>query len=155
MTMGGNEVDGSRSRILRRLLQAVLAAVAAVALVTGAWGLLGSIPGDYDVRVDPGNAGNVMLDTNVRFFSGVWLGIGLALVVVLRAVERQVTLLRMIAVVVFLGGVGRVVSMARLGTPSALFSAFAVAELAFPFLLPLQARIRDDGSRAVATRTAA
>lgn len=133
----------TRPEPLRRLLQTILAAVAAIALVTGGLGLVESVESGYDVRLDPGNTANVMLDTNLRYFSGLWMGIGLALIVILRSVEQQVTALRMVSAAVFLGGIGRLVSMAEVGAPSVLFRAFAVAELAFPLLLLLQRRIRN------------
>jgi hypothetical protein len=136
-------MDTRRSTILRRLLQAILAAIAAVALVTGGWGLVGTLSqGGYDVHVNPSSTGNLMLDSNMRYFSGLWMGIGIALIAVLGSIERQVTVLRAVSVAVFLGGVGRFLSMVQVGTPSAPYVAFTAAELAFPLLLLLQRTLR-------------
>jgi len=52
-----------------------------------------------------------VLDSNLRFFGGVWLGLGLAMLWTVPSIELQGTLFRWLWVAVFLGGVGRLLSL--------------------------------------------
>jgi Domain of unknown function (DUF4345) len=56
-----------------------------------------------------------VLDSNLRFLGGIWLGIGLAMLWLVPSIERQGTLFRVLWVAVFLGGVGRVLSWIVIG----------------------------------------
>jgi hypothetical protein len=71
----------------------------------------------------------VLLDTNLRFFSGVWLGLGLALLWLVPSIERQTILFRAVWGVIFVGGIGRVLSMVAVGTPPASFVFFTLLEI--------------------------
>jgi hypothetical protein len=112
----------------RRALQAVLVAIAAVLVVTGIMGVVGGVFDPfYDLksRADP-SGGKILLDSNVRFFGGMSAGVGLVLLSIVPAVERHARLLRLTSVVIFAGGIGRVVSMIDVGAPSLLFIAFTL-----------------------------
>ncbi|AXQ27817.1 DUF4345 domain-containing protein [Solimonas sp. K1W22B-7] len=73
--------------------------------------------------------GATALDNNLRFYGGLWLSLGLmALWLVPRlAVER--TLFRAIFVAIFVGGLGRVLSMIFAGMPPPEFVAFMLLEI--------------------------
>ena len=58
-----------------------------------------------------------ILDSNLRFFGGVWLGIGLAMLWLVPSIEHQGVLFRALWVAVFLGGVGRLLSRIMIGAP--------------------------------------
>jgi hypothetical protein len=70
-----------------------------------------------------------LLDSNLRFFGGIWLGLGVALLWAVPSIERQGTLFRAVWGAVFLGGVGRLLSMAMAGAPPAPFIGFTVLEI--------------------------
>jgi len=71
----------------------------------------------------------LLLDTNLRFFSGVWLGLGLALFWLIPSIERQTILFRAIWGAIFVGGIGRVLSIVSVGTPPASFIFFTMLEV--------------------------
>ena len=70
-----------------------------------------------------------LLDSNLRFFAGVWLGLGIALLWTVPSIERQGALFRTIWGAIFLGGVGRLLSMATLGAPPVPFIGFTGLEI--------------------------
>jgi hypothetical protein len=87
---------------------------------------------------------DVLLDSNLRFLSGVWLGVGLALLWTLPRIERQTALFRALWGMIFLGGVGRLISMAALATPPTPFIAFTVLEIVgAPLIVWWQSRLAD------------
>lgn len=62
-------------------------------------------------------------------FGGVWLALGLAMLSLVAQIEREGRLFAVLWGAVFLGGVGRALSMAWLGLPPAPFIGFTVLEL--------------------------
>ena len=131
--------------MVRRILQAILLVVGAIAVVTGILGLATGILDDfYSIE---NVAANTILDSNLRYFSGLWLGLGLILLWIIPSIERQVVLLRVLSVMIFCGAIGRVVSMIMLGAPSIPFIMFTLMELAFPLLLLLQRSINRPQNR--------
>ncbi len=129
----------------KRILQVILAIIGLIALITGALGIVAGMTtnfGDfYGVSVSPGIEGNVILDSNLRYFSGLWLGVGLILFWMIPSIERQKLVFRLVAGMIFIGGVGRVISILSFGVPSPLFIAFVVLELLFPLLIIWQNRL--------------
>jgi hypothetical protein len=120
----------------RRILQVILAVVGIIAIVTGILGIATGILDDfYSV---PKVAKNTVLDSNLRYFSGLWFGLGLLLLWIIPSIERQVVLLRALSLMIFCGAIGRIFSMTVLGLPSIPFLVFTLMELAFPLLLLLQ-----------------
>jgi hypothetical protein len=110
----------------KRTFQGVMFVLALIPVGTGLIGMLGLRDPLY-VRF--GVVPNVVLDSNMRFFSGVWLGLGVALFAILKRIERHGTLFRALWLMIFLGGLGRVVSWVDAGTPPAPFIAFIALEL--------------------------
>jgi hypothetical protein len=108
----------------KRGLQIVCGILAIIPVATGMIGLLGTSDPLY-----AGVPANVLLDTNLRFFAGVWLVLGLALLWVLPRIDRETALFRVLWAMVFAGGIGRLVSMLVLAVPPAPFIAFTVLEL--------------------------
>jgi hypothetical protein len=62
----------------------------------------------------------VILDSNYRYFNGAWLGLGLALLGTVPAIERQGPALRLIALMIFVGALGRLASIIDVGAPTVL-----------------------------------
>ena len=111
----------------RTLLQVVTAVLGAVPVVTGVIGLAGINDPLYGTVTTPRA---VLLDTNLRFYSGVWLALGVALWWLIPSIERQTTLFRVIWGAVFVGGIGRLLSIGFAGAPPAPFVFFTLLELA-------------------------
>ena len=73
---------------------------------------------------------------------GFWLAMGLAMLWAARKIETETTLFRALWAAIFMGGIGRVISMFAVAPPPAPFVAFTVLELAgAPFFIWWQARI--------------
>jgi Domain of unknown function (DUF4345) len=110
----------------KRALQIATGLLAIIPVATGLLGLLGVEDPAY---VAVGVPRIVLLDTNLRFFSGVWLGLGLALFCLIPHIERQIVLSRAIWAMIFIGGIGRVLSIWRVGAPPIAFIVFTAIEL--------------------------
>jgi hypothetical protein len=98
----------------RVALQWITAFLALIPLLTGALGLLGLRDPLY---VAVGVLPNAVLDSNLRFFSGFWLGGGLAMLWVVPRIEKEVALFSAHWGMIFLGGLGRVASLLFAGPP--------------------------------------
>jgi len=132
--------------VSRLALQWMTSFVALVPLVTGAIGLLGLRDPLY-VRF--GVVPNAVLDSNLRFFSGFWLGTGVAVLWVVPRIEKEGTLFRALWGMIFLGGLGRLVSLADAGPPPWPFYVVMALELfGAPVFVLWQLRIeRERGDR--------
>jgi hypothetical protein len=77
------------------------------------------------------------LDNVHRFMAGVYLGSGLLGLWVAATIRQHSTLVFLIALTVFLGGTGRVISISQVGWPEpfALWLAYLVPELALPWVI--------------------
>ena len=110
----------------RRSLQIVTAILAVIPVATGLIGLSGIRDPLYATSVV---SENVLLDSNLRFYSGVWLGLGLALLWLIPRIEKQTVLFRVIWGAIFLGGIGRCLSMLLFAVPPTPFTAFTILEV--------------------------
>ena len=118
------------------MLQTVLAVIGFVLFSTGILGMASGIMDDfYGIDFDRMLLGHAILDSNLRFFGGLSIGLGLLLFRIIPIIEKQQFILRLVSVMIFLGGLGRVVSMAFAGNPSGLFVLFTLLELLFPLLV--------------------
>ncbi len=121
----------------KRTLQIVSYGLALIPLLTGCVGLLG-----VDDPLYAGLPRNVLLDTNLRFFAGFWLAMGLAMLWAARRIETETALYRAIWAAIFMGGVGRAISMLAVAPPPWPFIAFTGLELiGAPFFMVWQARV--------------
>ena len=123
----------------KRNLQIATAILALVPIITGLIGLTGLNDPLYAALHLPHDA---TLDSNLRFYSGVWLGVGLAAAWTVPRIERETTLFRALWLMIFLGGVGRLLSLAITGMPFAPFVGFTALEiLGAPFFVWWQGRV--------------
>lgn len=95
----------------KRLLQIVVALACLVPLIAGSAGVL---RGAAWLQHGPVATD---LDSHFRYMSGIFLGVGIAFVTCVPAVETKGARLRMLAGFVVLGGLSRLFSVAQLGWP--------------------------------------
>jgi hypothetical protein len=123
----------------RRALQIITALLGAIPVITGGltmFGLADPLYASAHLTV------NVLLDSNLRFFGGVWLGLGLAVWWLVPSIEKRGTVYRIIWGMIFLGGIGRVFSIIFAGVPPLPFVAFTILELVgAPLLIAWQYRL--------------
>jgi hypothetical protein len=108
-------------------LQVITGVLGVIPVVTGLIGMFGLSDPIY---ASAGLPANVLLDSNLRFFGGVWLGLGLAMFWLVPKIEKQTILFRAIWGMIFLGGVGRLISMLLQALPPIPFIAFTILEIA-------------------------
>ncbi|MEJ6022220.1 DUF4345 domain-containing protein [Ramlibacter sp. PS4R-6] len=122
-----------------RTLKSLTAVLGAVPVLTGLATMLGVHDPIYSSLRLPENA---LLDSNLRFFGGVWLGLGVAVYWLIPRLETQVALFRAVWVMIFLGGIGRLLSMLLVGAPPLPFVLFTVLEvLGAPAFIAWHARL--------------
>jgi hypothetical protein len=122
-------------------LQISTGLLAAIPVVTGLIGLAGLRDPIYASARLPTDT---MLDSNLRFFGGVWLGTGFALYWLIPKIDQQTALFRAIWTMIFLGGVGRLISMFLIGLPPMPFIAFTILEIVgAPIFVVWQAGLKE------------
>jgi hypothetical protein len=116
--------DWSVFRTVVVLVGLVIAGFGGYYLITGTAGL----PETGDGPVNP------TLENQFRFFAAMMIGVGAAFVTI--AIKFQwANMLWLVCLMVFIGGIGRVLSWAFSGTPHYLLIILMVVELAFPAAL--------------------
>src|SRR5262245_2819702 len=132
----------------RRALQIVTAVLGVIPLATGSIGLLGLRDPLYLRCGVP-----VGLDSNLRFYSGLWLGLGIAMYSILPSIERQTVLFRAFWGAIFLGGLGRLASIVGVGRPPApLLGVIALELVGAPVFVVWQRQVAH-ASAAVTSET--
>ena len=121
-----------------KALRVLLTVLGVVAIVTG---LLVVIGGS---GVLPGEKGAIgaTAESELRFFAAFWVAFGAFALYVAPRAAVETTLLRIVALAIFAGGVGRALAWLSAGPPHPLFAILTVAELAGPpLLVAWQARL--------------
>jgi hypothetical protein len=113
----------------KRALQVTTVVLGLIPVATGAVAMLGV---DDPLYASIGLPASPLLDSQLRFFAGVWLGLGIGLLRTVPSIEQQGTLFRLLWGAVFLGGVGRLLSVAALGLPPVPFIGFIALEILGP-----------------------
>jgi hypothetical protein len=110
----------------QRIVQVCLVLVAAIALFGGTLQMFLGQP-----ETTP------RLDNVHRFMAGVYLSMGVITLWAAVTVRQQRTLVYLIAFGVLMAGVGRLVSMSKVGLPepAAVWLGYLVPELVFPFII--------------------
>jgi uncharacterized protein YjeT (DUF2065 family) len=110
----------------KKPLQVTTAILGLIPLITGIITMLGLKDPIYASAEIPAFP---LLDSNLRFFGGVWLGLGVAILWLVPTIEKQCVLFRVVWGAIFLGGVGRLLSIALVGAPPLPFIGFTVLEV--------------------------
>jgi hypothetical protein len=123
-------------------LQIAMMLLGAIPVITGILTMFGL---DDPLYGSAGLPRNVLLDSNLRFFGGVWLGLGLAAWWQIPTIEKRGSVFRALWGMIFLGGLGRVLSMIYVGLPPAAFIGFTILELiGAPLIILWQFRIDEN-----------
>jgi len=112
----------------QRVVQACLLILGAVALFGGTRQIYLGQP-ETDMR----------LDNLHRFLAGIYLGCGFIALWAAVTIRRQGMLIYLIALAVCIAGIGRLISMAKVGVPQppALWFGYAASELILPAIIVL------------------
>ncbi len=95
----------------RRLLQAAIAVAALVPLSAGFFGMV------YGNQM-LGESTSLSLDSHVRYLSGLLFGIGAIFWWMIARIEQHRTLVRVLTLMIFSGGLARLFSALFMGAPS-------------------------------------
>jgi hypothetical protein len=126
-----------------RFFQAICAVLGLIPILTGALTMMGLHNPEYRAAGVPMH---VLLDSNLRFYGGVWLGLGLVWLWMLPRLRTETLLFRAISLAIFVGGVGRLIAMFAVGWPPVPFIAFTALEIVgMPLLVWWQHTLRQDG----------
>lgn len=102
-----------------------------VGLVIAGFGAYYLIAGTAGLPETEASPVNPTLENQFRFFSAVMIGVGAAFITI--AIKFQwANMLWLVCLMIFIGGIGRVLSWAFSGTPNYLLIILMVVELAFP-----------------------
>lgn len=125
-------------RVERRLLQLAVALGCVVPLLAGGVGIMHG----PEMLGGVGDHSPADLDSHFRYLSGLLLAVGLAFATCIPGIEGKTARFRLLAFLVFVGGLGRLHSLASIGMPSGghLFG-LAMELAAVPLLVLWQARI--------------
>ena len=87
------------------------------------------------------------LDSNLRFFGGLGVGLGVALLWITPAIEKHGTIFRVLWLCALAGGIGRVLSAVIVGLPPAPVLVFTAIEVpGVPLLIYWQSRVANAAS---------
>jgi len=124
----------------KRLLQFINALIAIMTIVLASMSLLFGV--NSPVYNEAINTEIPALDSNLRFFGGLGLGIGLVLLWITPRIEKRTVIFRALWICAFLGGIGRIVSMFAIGFPPKPMIIFTFIEVPLvPILIYWQWRV--------------
>ena len=111
------------------MLQASVAVLALIPIGAGAAGVL------LGPAMVEAAGPNVSADSHFRYLSGLLLAVGLGFWSTIPAIERKAARFRLLTLLVFIGGLARLMSLALAGLPSAAMIAGLAMELVVTPLL--------------------
>ena len=110
----------------RKLLQTFLVILGLIPTITGVLTMMGIHDPLFAELVMPQSA---LLDSELRFFGGLWLGLGLTVLSTVKNLEKYFELYRVLWAMIFIGGIGRLLSILFIGLPPVPFIAFTILEI--------------------------
>jgi hypothetical protein len=128
---------------MKRLLQITVAIAALVPIAAGLAGILIG-PGMAEQGV-PDITASLSLDSHFRYLSGLLLGIGLSFWSTIPDIEHKTERFVLLTAIVFIGGLGREVSIMAVGMPSpGMLFGLGMELVVTPLLALFQYRIARD-----------
>jgi len=121
---------------MKRALQVTIAVLGLLPLAFGTLGLFTGV-----TMYIPLEAATPKLDSQFRFMSGWDVGLALVAWWFIPNIERHTGLFKLVCLVVFLGGLGRVAAWLVSGPPGVAFGAVTAVELLVPVLIPWQSYV--------------
>jgi hypothetical protein len=119
----------------RRLLQQAVAIVAVIPVATGLYGVLFG-------QALTGDAVSISAESHFRYLSGLLLGIGLCFWATLPSIEIHTGRIRLLTLLVVIGGLSRLIGLALTGLPSLFMLGGLIVELIVaPVLCLWQTRV--------------
>jgi Domain of unknown function (DUF4345) len=112
--------------VSKRPLQITIAILGLIPALTGLISMMGVTDPLYVAAGIPRDA---LLDSNLRFFVGLWLGLGLTLLWLVPRIDTETSIYRILWGMIFIGGIGRLLSMLFIGLPPLPFIGFTVLEI--------------------------
>ncbi|HZA92227.1 MAG TPA: DUF4345 domain-containing protein [Gemmatimonadales bacterium] len=106
----------------RRLLQQSVAIVATIPVATGLYGVLFG-------QALTGDAVSISAESHFRYLSGLLLGIGLCFWSTLPSIEIHTGRIRLLTLLVVIGGLSRLIGLALTGLPSLFMLGGLIVEL--------------------------
>jgi len=93
--------------------------IAAIPLITGLMDLFHGVAAQQTagMTLSEKSINDPLLNSTFRFFAGLWFGVGLLLILFVRDLKRYSTALSVLFLILFVGGIGRLITMAQLGLP--------------------------------------
>lgn len=120
----------------RRALQGVILLLSLIPLTFGSMGLVfGAEPLSGGLPV------TASLDNQFRFMAGWYLVLAALIWWIVPRIERETAVFRIVCGAIFLGGLGRLASIAALGSPVTSMIAGLALELVVPLLAVWQTRV--------------
>ena len=110
----------------RKILQILLVILGLVPVVTGMLTMMGIYDPLFAALNLPHSA---LLDSDLRFLGGVWLGLGIAVLSTLHSLEKYFAIYCILWGMIFLGGIGRLLSILVIGLPPVPFIGFTALEI--------------------------
>lgn len=80
-------------------------------------------------------------DSHYRYITGYYFSLSLIAWWIIPRIEKHTTILRIICGGIFLGGIGRLISMSQVGIPQPSAIAFTILELMLPLLCLWQMKL--------------
>jgi hypothetical protein len=117
---------------MRKSLQVLLAVGGATAIFISILHVIfgpACIPGSIPV--------NATMDSEDRFYGTLFGAYGAALLWCIKDIEHKGLYVRLLALVFFIGGLARIVSVIAVGLPNTFFITMTIIELILPFIMVL------------------
>jgi hypothetical protein len=125
-----------------RRFQVVVGILSVVPVLTGGLNLALGVAA-LNLLFNQSIGSNPVLDSEVRFLGAIWLMCGVVLFRIVPKLKEKSLIFRYIASGIFLGGVGRLVSVFAAGIPpTPFFGLIALELLGMPLLMLWESRIR-------------
>jgi hypothetical protein len=109
----------------KKPLQITTGVLSLIPLVSGLVGMTGLSDPIYSAT----NIHSPILDSNLRFFNGLWIGVGIGFVRTIPSIEKRGELFALLWGMIFIGGIGRLLSMFLVGAPPIPFIGFTALEV--------------------------